>query len=193
MMISSFALSSWHLRVKWVASGLTNSDWSYGYDPVDRLTEVITPRGESYTTEYDLAGRMLARMVPNATAMARSYEDDDDIWLIIKYLGTERHGRSALHWNWFTGSISGVPRIYDLNGNKLNATKTLRDAGQQLIDRGGLASGKNLGKGVQVNVNGLNVTIRGANVGGKFRLGTAFIPWYYLKPMNLNSQSSMIC
>ena len=63
-----------------------------------------------------------------------------------------------------------------LNGNKLNATKALRDAGQQLIDSGGLALGKNLGKGVQVNVNGLNVTIRGENVGGKFRLGTAFIP-----------------
>ena len=76
----------------------------------------------------------------------------------------------------FTGSISGVPRIYDLNGNKLNGTKALRDAGQQLIDSGGLALGKNLGRGVQVNVNGLNVTIRGANVGGKFRLGTAFIP-----------------
>ena len=49
---------------------------------------------------------------------------------------------------------------YDDRGNKSNATKALRDAGQQLIDSGGLALGKNLGKGVQVNVNGLNVTIR---------------------------------
>ena len=53
-----------------------DGNWSYGYDPVDRLTQITTPRGESYTTEYDLAGRMLARMAPNATAMARSYEDE---------------------------------------------------------------------------------------------------------------------
>ena len=57
-------------------SGSFDGNWAYRYDQVDRLTEVVTPRGESYTTEYDLAGRMLARMAPNATAMARAYEDE---------------------------------------------------------------------------------------------------------------------
>ena len=49
---------------------------AYAYDPVDRLLEITTPRGESYTAEYDLAGRMLGRIAPNTTTTDRAYEDD---------------------------------------------------------------------------------------------------------------------
>ena len=44
---------------------------SYGYDPVDRLTRVTTPQGDDFNTNYDLAGRTLGRLAPNATQMIR--------------------------------------------------------------------------------------------------------------------------
>ena len=43
-------------------------------DPVDRLTRVTTPQGDNFDTSYDLAGRTLGRVAPNATEMIRQYE-----------------------------------------------------------------------------------------------------------------------
>ena len=69
---------------------------AYGYDPVDRLTQVTTPQGEVFTTNYDLAGRMLGRLAPNATATARIYED------ATGRLASQTHAASDTAFNGFT-------------------------------------------------------------------------------------------
>jgi len=51
-----------------------NGNTAYAYDPVDRLTRVTTPQGDNFDTNYDLAGRTLGRVAPNATEMIRQYE-----------------------------------------------------------------------------------------------------------------------
>jgi RHS repeat-associated protein len=133
--------------------GVADEVTNYGYDAANRLTS-ITYRGQSTTLEYDAAGRLVSKVLPNGIRQRFTYDDanrllsieyrnpDDSLIDAISYgydaagrRVTETRGTAALADSAFTATYDEADRM---------SSVTLMPSGETFLlsydDNGNLAS-----------------------------------------------------